>query len=173
MGPYVLQEVVDHLAQGDGVSHDLHDVACFERHGPFGTHHAGRLDGLHHQPDQLDQLRFQRWLLVESRQDEQVLDQAAHATRLVLYSRHDAAHVVATVRGAVREELGVGRHGRDRRTKLVRGVRDESPQTGLGGLQFLKPGLDALQHHVERLGDPTHFGARHPRGARDGRDHRP
>jgi hypothetical protein len=168
VGPHVLQEVVDHLAQRDGVPHDLHDIAGLERDGPLRPHHAGRLDGLHGQSHQLDELGFGRWLLVETRQDEQVLHQAGHAAGLVLYARHEAAHVVAALGGRAREELGIGRHGGDGRAKLVGRVRDESPQSGLRGLQLVKSGLDALQHHVERLGHPAHFGARI--GMRDAMD---
>jgi hypothetical protein len=69
------------------------------------------------------------------------------------------------VRRAALEQLGVGRHGRDRGAQLVRRVGDELAQVpirflqpGLGGHPGRERRLDPLQHDVEGAGQPTDLG---------------
>ena len=78
--------------------------------------------------------------------------------------REDAGQIVGVLRSTALEQLGVGRHGRDRCAQLVRGVGDELAQVpvgllqaGLGGHSGRERRLDPLQHDVEGPGQPTHL----------------
>ena len=82
---------------------------------------------------------------------------------------------------AALEQLGVGRHGRDGRAELVRGVGDELAQVllvvsqpGLRCEPGRERGLNPLEHDVEGAGESAHLcrlvGARDPLVEVAGRD---
>ena len=73
--------------------------------------------------------------LVQARERQQVLDEHAHARRLVLDAAHRLLDVRGLARGAHAEQLGVAADRGQRRAQLVRGVGDEAPQAVLAGLR--------------------------------------
>ena len=165
MGPHVGQQVVDDLAEPGRIAHDLDRVRGGELHRPLRAHRGGGVHRLGAQPDQFGRHDLQREALVEAGQREQVVDQALHAGRLGADAGEDPGQIVGVLRRAPLEELGVGRHGGDRRPQLVRGVGHELAQVPIGLLQPVlgrHPGrerrLNALQHDVEGTGQPADLG---------------
>ncbi len=78
--------------------------------------------------------RSQRPALVEPRQQQQFLDQHAHARRLLLDAPHGEVEVLGPVLGAAAEQLGVAADRGERRAQLVRRLGEEAPQGVLGRL---------------------------------------
>ena len=98
--------------------------------------------------------------LVEARERQQVLDQHAHARRLVLDPPHRLLDVSGLARGAHAEQLGVAADRGERRAQLVRGVGDEAAQAVLAGLALGEGLLEPVEHRVERDAQPADLGAR-------------
>ena len=65
---------------------------------------------------------------VEPRQEQQLIDEQAHALRLLLDAAHGGREVLRPVLGAAAEELGVAADRGERRAQLVRGIGQEAPQ---------------------------------------------
>ena len=98
--------------------------------------------------------------LVEPCERQQVLDEHAHARRLVLDPLHRLVDLLRLARGAHPEQLGVAADRRQRRAQLVRRIGEEAAQPVLG---LPLPGERALQpveHRVQREPQPPHLGAR-------------
>ena len=103
--------------------------------------------------------------LVEPRERQQVLDEHAHARRLVLDPPHRLLDVGGLARRAHPEQLRVAADRGERRAQLVRGVADELAQAILARLALGERALEAVEHGVEREPDAADLGARV--GARD------
>ena len=111
--------------------------------------------------------RSQRPLRVEPRQQQQVLDEQAHARRLVLDAPQHPGQHRRVLRGALPEQLGEAPDRGERRAQLVAGVPDELPHALLRrpgvGLRALLRGvgaLEAVDHGVEGRGQAADLGAR-------------
>ena len=77
---------------------------------------------------QVDRIALERAALVEAGEQQQVVDEHAHARRLALDAAHRLRQVVGAVGGAAPEQLGVAADRRERRAQLVRRVGDEPAQ---------------------------------------------
>ena len=75
---------------------------------------------------------LERAALVEAREQQQVVDEHAHAVRVLLDAAHRLGEVFGTVGRAAAEQLGVAADRRERRAQLVRRVGDEPPQARFG-----------------------------------------
>ena len=120
-----------------------------------GVDDARVVDRLEQQPGQVDGLALERAARVEAGQQEQVLDQPGHPRRLGL-------HLVERGAGGLRAaagELGVAGDRRQRRTQLVRGVRDELAHLLLAAVALVEGRLDVVEHRVERRADLADLGA--------------
>ena len=131
-------EVGRHLAQAQLVAQ--HDGRARRRPGdrPVGLHGPGVGDGVGGDDGQVDRLALERPALVEAGQQQQVVDEDAHAGRLLLDPAHGHGQVGRTLGRPPAEQLGVAPDGGQRRAQLVGGVADEAAQALLGGL----PGLE-------------------------------
>ena len=105
---------------------------------------------------EVDRLALERPALVEPGEQQQVLDEHAHALALAADPGHRAGEVVGPPVGAALEQLGVGANGRERRAQLVRGVGDEAAQPR-SVASASKP-LDR-QHRVQRQPEPADLGS--------------
>jgi hypothetical protein len=110
---------------------------------------------------------LERSLLVEARQQQQVVDEQAHALGLVLDAAQQPRHLGGVGDRALPVQLGEAPDGGERRAQLVAGVGDEAPHLllraaggRLGRLAGAERGLDLLQHAVERQAQPPHLRAR-------------
>ena len=98
--------------------------------------------------------------LVEPRERQQILDEHAHARRLVLDARHRLGDVLGLCRRADPEQLGVPADRGQRRAQLVRGVREEAAQALLAGAALGERLLQAREHRVERQAEAADLRAR-------------
>ena len=137
----------------------------FERDRPVGLDSLGGLDRLTDERAELDGLALQGASLVETGEQQQVVDQHAHPGGLALDSPHRAREIVGSRVRTALEQLCVGANRGERSAQLVRGVGDEAPQLALGGLERAQRRLDLRQHRVE--GDPEPADLRARLGALD------
>ena len=165
MRPDVGQQVVEDLAQAVLVAGHLDRAGGPELHGPLGPDGGRGVDGVGGQRHQLHGGRLHGHALVQPGQGEEIVDQPVHAGSLRADARDDARQVVGMLGPAPLEQLGVGRHRRDRGAQLVRGVGDELAQMllvltqpGLGRDAGGEGGLDPLEHDVEGTGQAAHLG---------------
>ena len=93
---------------------------------------------------------LERPALVEPGEQQQVLDERAHAHRLLLGAAHGLAELVGVGEAARAVQLGVAPDGGDRRAQLVGRVGDEPAQPLLGPRALVEGLLDAPEHLVER-----------------------
>ena len=77
---------------------------------------------------EVDRLAFERAALVEAREQQQVVDEHAHARRRFLDAPHRLGEIVGPGARAAPEQLGVAADRRERRAQLVRRVGDEAAQ---------------------------------------------
>ena len=101
---------------------------------------------------QVDRQAVERPSLVDAGEQQQLVDQDAHALGLLLDAAHGRLEVGGAVFGAAMEELGVAADRGERRAQLVRGVGQEAAQPVLGRLALGEGVLDVLEHAVERQG---------------------
>ena len=157
--PDVREQVVDDLAQPVAVADDGRLARASTLIVRDGLDRARGLDGVGDDLVEVDRLALERPALVEPREQQQVVDEQAHALRLARDPAHRALEVGGPVGGAAREELGVGAHRGERRPQLVRRVRDEAAQLPLGRLARLERRLDLAEHRVQRQPEPPDLGA--------------
>ena len=121
------------------VGHDLveaHVVAAdddrargrLEGDGPVGLDGTGVGHGVVDEGHQVDGLAFEGAALVETGEEQEVVDEHAHPRRLVLDPAHGEGQLVGVVGGAPPEQLGVAADGGERGAQLVGGVGDEPAQ---------------------------------------------
>ncbi len=127
------------------------------RDAPARLQHPRGVDRLRDDLLQRNRPLLERPSFVESREQQQVLDEETHALRLACDPRHRPLEVVGAGRGTAREELGVGANGSQRRTQLMRCVGDEAPQLLLRCLACLERRLDLRQHGVQREPEPSNL----------------
>ena len=107
---------------------------------------------------EVDLGEVERLRLVEPGEGEQVLDEAAHADRLLLDAVHRLRDVVGRLQRAHPVELGVAAHRDERRAQLVRGVADEPAHLVDGAGAVAERAVDAVEHRVERAVEPADLG---------------
>ena len=179
VGERVGDQVADHLPQPGLVAQHDRDVG--ERLVQVQGDRAGRLDGagvvdgVAGDLGEVDGADGERPLLVQPGQQQQVLDEQAHAGALGLDAAHQAPDVVLRAHGALAVELGEAADRGQRRPQLVAGVGDEAahPVLGaaglrLGGLLGPEGALDPGEHAVERRRQPADLGPVVARRARAG-----
>ena len=120
-----------------------------QRDRMVGVGGGGIVAGIGDQGAEVDGVGLQRPALVEPGQQQQVLDQAAHADRLLLGAGHGRGPGLGVLEPAPAVELGVAPDGGDRRPQLVGGVGHEPPQPVLGRGAGGEGVLDVGQHRVE------------------------
>ena len=96
--------------------------------GIDGAGVADRVDGEH---AEIDRLRLERAALVEPGEEQQVVDERAHAHRFLLGAAHRLRELLGVVEAAAAVELGVPADRGHRRAQLVRRVGDELAQARL------------------------------------------
>ena len=150
----VLEQVGDHLAQPVLVSGHDDRPGGRERHDPVRRDGAHVVDGRARQAGEVDLLPFQRTTLIEAGQQQEILDQHAHARRGLLDPDHGLREVVGTRVRAPAEQLRVAANRRERGTQLVTRVGHESAQACFRRGAFLERDLDLSEHRVEREAEP-------------------
>ena len=114
--------------------------------------------------------------LVESGQEEEVVDEAPHADGLLLGAAHGLVELVRILQRAGAVELGVAADRRDRRAQLVGRVGHELAQPTLRLGALVEGLLDAPEHLVQRGPELAGLGAGRglvdPQGEVAGRDGR-
>ena len=129
---------------------------------------ASPVDRLSHHLDQVDRGPLEWAAVVEAGQQQQVVDEHAHADGLLLDVPHDPGQVFGAVIGTPAKQLGVAPDGGERRAQLVGGVGDEPAQAVLGRVALTEGRLDLAEHGVEGDPEAAHLGTRiglgHPTG---------
>ena len=170
----VLQQVVDDLAQASGVARDDRGSVEVGVEDAVGVDRTGRVDRVRDDRREVDRLALERSALVEPSEQQEVVDEHAHALRLRFDARHRPGEVVGPRVGAAAEQLRVPPDRRDRRPQLVRGVADEPPQALLRGAALVERRFDLGQHRVERGAELADLsvvvGGLHPARQVPGRD---
>jgi hypothetical protein len=112
-------------------------------------------------------LAFERSVLIEAGQQQQVVDEHAHARALVLDPSHHPFELGPIADRTLSEQFGEASDRCERRTQLVACVGDEPAHLlfgstgGLLGLTLhLESPLDLREHPVERGRQPPDLGAR-------------
>ena len=149
-------------------------AAGSEGDGAVGGLHPGGVDGGGGHGGEVDLFVGQRPLAVEAGQQQEVVDQLAHAVGLGADVAHGGGQVLGPVPGAAVEDLGVAADGGERGPQLVGGVGQEAPEALLGGGPGGEGPLDLAEHGVEgqtRAGPPR-CAARRGRPAGTGRPRR-
>ncbi len=158
MDECVPDEVRHSLAQTKVVT--CHAHRCSDL-GDDGTSWVSRASVAHRVIDhrgEVDRRTVERTSLVETCEQEQVVDEHAHAPGLVFDSSHGEEHVVACHIGVPLQQLRIPAHGRERGAQLVRCIRDEMAQLLLGDIALRECALDLSEHLVERKSEPTDLG---------------
>jgi hypothetical protein len=114
--------------------------------------------GVRDHPVEAHGVALERATLVQPGQQQEVFDQGAHAQRLALDPAHREREVFRPLGRSSAKQLRVPPDGRQRRAQLVARVRDETPESVLGGLLGGESPLDAGDHVVEGLAEPPDFG---------------
>ena len=114
---------------------------------------------------EVDGAELERLGLVEARELEQVLDEAAHADGLLLDAFHGLGDVLGGLQGAHAVELGVAAHRDQGRAQLVAGVADEAAHLARWSCAVGEGAVDAAEHGVERAVEAADLGV----GGRDRR----
>ena len=102
--------------------------------------------------------------LVQPGEEEQVLDERLHASRLLLDAAQDHGEVDAVAGGVEPEQLGEALDRGERGAQLVGGVGQELAQALLGGFALLERLLDLAEHGVEGEAELPHLRAGLGRG---------
>src|SRR5919198_549125 len=159
----VAQEVVDDLPEALAIAEHHHRLG-FEPDPPRWINRLRGLDSFRHDLVHSHRLPLQRTSLVEAREQQQILDERAHALRLACDPVHRAREIFGPSLRPALEELCVRPHGGKRRAQLVRRVGDEATQLLLGlpcpllrCLTRLECRLDLSQHRVERDAEAPDF----------------
>ena len=111
--------------------------------------------------DQLGEIHrtlFERTALVEAREEEQVVDQHAHAPGLLLDAAGGEHHVLLGHDRVAAEQLGVAAHRGQGGAQLVRCVGDEVTQALLVGGTLRERRLQLAEHVVDGQAEPAHLG---------------
>ena len=90
---------------------------------------------------------------------EEVVDERAHADRLLLGAPHGVVELAGLVERAGPVQLGVPADRRHGRAQLVRRVGDELAQPRLRRGALVEGLLDAAEHPVERHAEVAGLGA--------------
>ena len=158
MDARVLQQVVEDLPEAEFVPADLDLAVGLQLHRPVRVDRSGRVHGLADDPGQIDRVAFERPALIQPREQEEIVDQHAHPTRLGLDASHRLLQILrARVRSAT-EELRVAADRRERGAELVRRIRDERPEPLLGPASLIERRLDLREHRVQREAEPSDLG---------------
>jgi hypothetical protein len=156
--PGVGQEIAGHLPEAGLVAGDDEAVGMLVGHRPGGVDGGEVGQGVGGHRDEIDRLALQRAALVETGQQEQVVDEDPHAGGLVLDTAHGPGQVLGPVGGAATEQFGVAPDGGQRRAQLVAGVGHEAAQPVLGRRPLAEGRLDLAQHGVQRQPEPADLG---------------
>jgi hypothetical protein len=130
-----------------------------------GAARAEGVGGLPHQLHQVGVLHAQRCLRlrrVQPGEQQQVVQEDAHAGSLGAQPGQVPVAFLGGVGGGVLEEVGVTAHRHQRGAQFVRGVGDEAAQPLLGLRAYGEGVVDVLQHRVEGGAQFVHLGAAVP-----------
>ncbi len=156
----VCEHVSDRLAQPQLVAGHLRNVTRLQLDRPLGMQHAVVIDQLADERCNIDRLSLDRATLIESREQQQVLDQHAHPHRLGLDPRHHDRQVVRPVGCAAAKQLCESAHRRQRRSQLVGRVCNEATQPLFRAAALVECLLDLGQHRVQRAAEAADLGRR-------------
>ena len=159
----VHHQVGGDLPQARLVGEHEHRLSRLDDDRPFRIGYVGVGDGVGGHLGQVDGRLVQRQALVEAREQQQLLDEQAHAPRLLLYAAHRQLQVLGPVLGAAAEELRIATDGGERRAQLVRSLSQKAAQRVFGRLAPGKRLLDLAEHGVEGQPQAAYLGA--PLGA--------
>ncbi len=155
----VAQQVGEDAAQRVAVGPSRHRPGRAQGDRPLRRRGPGVVAGVLEQLAQVE--RFARRLahLVDPRQRQQVVDQAAHPRRLGLDPRHRPLDLGRLPRRADPVELAVAADRGERRAQLVRGVGEEPAQPPLPRRALGEGRLDLHQHRVQGPSQAADLGA--------------
>jgi hypothetical protein len=154
------QQIGDHLVQTHLVAaHHDRTARVREGDGAVRLHRPSVGHCVVDQCDQFDRLPLQGPALVETSQQEQVVDEHTHAGGLVLDAAHGQCQLLGIVGGAAPEQLGVAADRREGGAQLMGGVGHEAAQPLLQLVALGEGLLDAIDHRVERHAQVAVLGA--------------
>ena len=153
------QQVVEHLPQPDGIPFDDGFVRRDDTDLAVWCRNAQGVGAGRHDRYDVERVALERTLLIESRKQQQVVDEDAHARRLLFDARHRARPIGLVGERPRAGELGVAADRRERRPQLVARVGDEAPEPVFAGGALVERLLDLPQHAVERVGETSDLGA--------------
>ena len=125
---------------------------------PSGLDGLSRLDGFGNDPVEPDDVPLERPPFVEPGEEQEIVDQEAHALRFASDPAHRAREVVRPRRCSAGEELGIRTDRGQRGPQLVRRVGHEAPELLLRRLAFLEGCLDLREHRVQREPEAADLG---------------
>ena len=152
------EQVGEHLADAAFVADDRRDAVDGDLDGVVRVRGTRVGRGVGRESIQVDRLVLERAALVESRQEEEVVDEHAHARRLGFDALHRLREVLGPLVGAAPEQFGVAADRREWRAELVRRVRGELSEPRLGGLTLRERPLDLSEHAVQGQAEATDLG---------------
>ena len=156
----VPDEIAQHLPEPVLVAVDGDARGHVGRHDPVGRDRACVGGGVDAQHAEVDRLTGQRPPLVETGEQQQVVDQRRHPDRLLLGAPHRLVEIGGVTEAAVSVELGVAADRGDRRAQLVGGVGHEPPEPRLRRRPLGERVLDPGHHRVQRNAQLGGLGAR-------------
>ena len=176
VGADVGEQVVDRLAQTDGIAHHHGRSIEIARQRTVGIGGGKIAGGFAGQPHEVDRLLLQWSSLIGASQQQKIVDQPRHARTFGLDPAHRIANRLCGRECSLAKKLGVAAQGGQRRAQLVGGVGDEATEPRLPRGSLLDAGLDLPQHLVERGSQPAQLclwiGVRHPSAEVAGGDRR-
>ena len=147
----VCEQVVERLPQPVRVAHDDdRALAEGEREEAVGLDGAGRVDRSLGQVVQGDRSSLELPLVVQTRDQQQVLDEDSHPRGLVLDRTHRLGEILRPLARAAAKQLRITPDRCQRRAQLVRDVGEEPPQLVLGRIAFRERSLVLGEHSVQR-----------------------
>ena len=147
-------QVADNLAEAGFVPLHDHRRRSLDDDRTRGVRRRRVQPCISEQAGEVDRFPSQGRALVETGEEQQVFDEAAHPRALLADATHHVPEL-AFVNRALPPEVGEPADRRDRRAQLVRSIGDEPPQLGFHCLLF-------VQHDIERPGQVRRLGPRHP-----------
>ena len=154
----VRQEVRGNLAEPSLVSNHRHRIGSLERDLPVRIGRPGILHRIGCNGCEVDAVPVQRTILVQPREQQQVLDQDSHPRGLLFDPAHGLGEVLLALVRTPTKQLRVSADRGERCPQLMGRVRQESAEAVLGGLPLGERLLDLGEHGVQGQPEPSDLG---------------
>ena len=160
MNERVADDVGEDLTEAILVSGDDDRTVELRRDRALWVDSRGVAGGVGDELAEVDRPLLQRAPLVELGEAQQIVDEPAHAHRLLLGPAHRFVELVAIVQPADAVELGVAADGRHRCPQLMARVGDEAPQPLLRLGSLGERLVEVVEHLIERDAELPGLGRR-------------